>query len=57
MRTIGREAKQPGSDMDALKEELFTVKAENDALKKAIKKLEAEKKKSEKNASVEKAAQ
>lgn len=57
MRTIGREAKQPGSDMDALKEQLFTVKAENDALKKAIKKLEAEKKKSEKNASVEKAAQ
>lgn len=47
MRTIGREArKQSVSELDALKAKLSVVQAENEALKKTIKKLEAKQKKS-----------
>lgn len=48
MKTIGREAKRPVSDADDLKAKLAAAQAENDALKKKVKELEAEKKKDEK---------
>lgn len=48
MKTIGREAKRPVSDADDMKAKLAAAQAENDALKKKVKELEAEKKKDEK---------
>lgn len=48
MKTIGREAKRSVSDADDMKAKLAAAQAENDALKKKVKELEAEKKKDEK---------
>lgn len=47
MRTIGREARKTVSDMESMKVKLEAVCAENESLKKKIKKLEADKKKAE----------
>lgn len=49
MRTIGREAQKPISDQDVLKTKISNLRAENEALKNTVKKLETKLKKAVKD--------